>query len=91
MKITNGRLNRRNFAIGFILFLFIQFIAVIPAYVLFFLDNSAQNSAEEAHILLNLTSVYTPTGIIFHLLSILIIVWSLQIFINSYTFRFHCW
>lgn len=85
MKITNGRLNRRSFAIGFILFGIMKLIAAAPAYVLFFLDKSAQTSAQQANILYKLTSMYTPTGIIFHVLSILIITWSLQIYIR----RFH--
>lgn len=85
MKITNGRLNRKDFAIGFIIFALIKFIGAIPAYVLFFLDSTSQSAAEDADVLFNLTSVYSPTGILFHAFSIIVIIWALQIFVR----RFH--
>ncbi len=86
MKITKGRLNRKNFIIGFIIFAIIEVIASIPALMILFTNPQINpTELENYNYMFDLFSVYSQTGIIFHIISIVVILWSLQI----YTRRFH--
>ena len=63
-----------------------QFVASIPALVILFTNPQTNpTELENYNFMFDLFSINSPTGIIFHIISIIVIIWSLQI----YKRRFH--
>lgn len=89
-KIFEGRLGRKNFIVGVIIFWIFKFIVSIPTYAIFFIQHPLKDSAllgdiEFKTLLANSFSIYTLEGILFNILSLAVIIWSLGV----YSRRFH--
>lgn len=89
-KLGEGRINRKDFIIGSIIFGIFNYIVAIPTYVVFFIQhpitkNPAFNETAFKLQLLKTFSPETPEGILFIVLSLIVTTWSMTLVIR----RFH--
>lgn len=89
-KMFEGRIERKNFLLGLFIFSAIKFIASVPTYIIFFTQHPFKEFAllskvESTTLMANSFSFYTIEGIIFNVLTLAAIIWSLGI----YSRRFH--
>lgn len=89
-RLFEGRLGRKNFVVGWIIFAILEFIAAVPTYVIFFIQHPLAkdpnfNETDFKVQLVNAFSANTPEGILFLALSLVVVVWSLTIYVR----RFH--
>lgn len=89
-QIFEGRIERKNFILGVIIFWILKGIASIPTYIIFYnktpIDAFVKLEYREyVTLVANSFSVYTIEGIIFLVLSLIVVLFSL----NVYTRRLH--
>lgn len=89
-RLFEGRLDRKNFIIGWIIFGIFKFIAAVPTYAIFFIQRSRTKDSNFGEVelktqLVHAFSINTPEGILFAILSTVVVLWSLAIYVR----RFH--
>jgi len=89
-KHFEGRLDRKNFIVGWIIFGILKFIAAVPTYAIFFIQHPLTKDPNFSEVefktqLAHAFSINTPEGILFTVLSLVVVIWSLTVYVR----RFH--
>ena len=86
MKLFNGRLNRKNYIIGLIIFWILGFVASVPSWIILYARHLNQfrtlSEVELTKFIASQFSIFSVGGIIFYILTLVIIFLSLSIYVR---------
>ncbi len=86
MKLFQGRLNRRSCITGLIIFWILEFVATVPTYIILYSQHFSEfgdlSKIEAIKLLASQFSIFSTTGIIFYILTIIVLFLSLGVYVR---------